>query len=535
MKHNSQIKTIFILVHISILLLFSTPYADADRINIPLLSGEKWWGGAIVDGHEMPFGENYYSLNLLGENKGNQCQPLLVSNQGRYIWCEDPFEFEFKEKVLSVKSEFSEIQFGKAGDSLKEAVLYTSKNFFPPSGTIPEEILFTQPQYNTWIELMYDQNQNDILQYANDIIENNFPPGVLMIDDNWQEDYGTLEFKAEKFSDPKKMIQTLHEQGFKVMLWACPFISPDSPVYRELSRKHVLMSEDENLAVPAIVRWWNGASALLDLSNPDGEEWFVEQLNRLVEEYGVDGFKLDAGDAPFYAGGIHSFEETHPNRHMELFGRIGLKFPLNEYRACWKLAGQPLVQRLRDKAHNWEDLQKLVPGILAQGIVGYAYTCPDLIGGGEFRSFLNLDSVDQELIVRSSQCHALMPMMQFSVAPWRVLDKENLEICRKMAELHVRLADEIMELARHSSKTGEPIARHMEYVFPHQGYIDVNDQFMLGDDILVAPVMQKETYKRTVLIPKGSWKGDDGITVNGPCQIEIDAPIERLPWFRRAN
>ncbi len=534
MNDPTLAKTIFVIVLVFFAQLPGFAETESNEITLSLLDGEHWWGGAIVDGHEMPFGEANYSLDLLGENKGNQCQPLLVSNHGRFVWCEDPFEFEFHQTELSVKSQFSKLHHGQAGTTLKDAVLYASKTFFPPSGTLPDETLFTKPQYNTWIELMYDQNQKDILKYADDIVENRFPPGALMIDDNWQEDYGTLEFKAEKFSDPKGMIERLHSQDFKVMLWVCPFISPDSPVYRELKRKHVLMSEDVNLAVPAIVRWWNGASALLDLSNPDGEEWFVGQLNRLVDTYGVDGFKLDAGDAPFYEG-IHSYEEAHPNHHMELFARIGLQFPLNEYRACWKLAGQPLVQRLRDKAHDWEDLRKLVPGILAQGIVGYAYTCPDLIGGGEFRSFLHLDTVDQELIVRSTQCHALMPMMQFSVAPWRVLDHDKLEICRDMAELHVAFADEIMALARHSSKTGEPIARHMEYVFPHQGYIHVSDQFMLGDDILVAPVVEKETYQRTVLIPEGTWKADDGAIVNGPSEIEVDAPIERLPWFRRVN
>ncbi|RJP35242.1 MAG: glycoside hydrolase [Candidatus Omnitrophota bacterium] len=523
-----------ILLGLSFLLLFvASSQGDVFKKTIPLHPGEAWWGGAIVDGHEMPFGEDTYFLDLLGDTKGNQCQPLLLSSRGRYVWCEDPFRFEFRNGTLSVESQFSDIRFGQAGDSVKDAFFYVSKTFFPPSGTLPAEILFRRPLYNTWIELMYDQNEKDILQYADDIIKNGFPPGVLMIDDNWQEDYGVWEFKAERFSDPKGMIQTLHDSGFKVMLWVCPFISADSPVYRELKRKHVLMSEDENQAVPAIVRWWNGASALLDLSNPEGEQWFVEQLDRLMKTYDVDGFKLDGGDAPYYAGGIHSYVESHPNRHTELFARIGLRFPLNEYRACWKLAGQPLVQRLRDKEHSWEDLQKLIPGILAQGLVGYAYTCPDLIGGGEFLSFLNLDAVDQELIVRSAQCHALMPMMHFSVAPWRVLDPDKLEICRKMANLHVQFSDVILKLARHSSQTGEPIARHMEYVFPHQGYEKINDQFMVGDDILVAPLLEKNTYKRTVLIPPGKWKGDDGSMVEGPCRIEIDVPLSRLPYYRR--
>ena len=501
--------------------------------SIPLEPGEKWWGGPIVDGHIMPFGDEFYLHNMLGDTKGNQSQPLLISNHGRYIWCDDPFEFEFNEGVLKLSSTFSDFKSGQAGHTLKDAYLHASQTFFPPTGKIPAEILFTHPQYNTWIELMYDQNQDDILKYAESIIKHGFPPGVLMIDDNWQEDYGTWEFKAERFSDPKGMIDKLHAMGFKVMLWVCPFISADSPVYRELKRKRVLMSEDDNQTVPAIVRWWNGASALIDLSNPDGEQWFHQQLQNLVDKYQVDGFKLDAGDAQYYNGEICASQELHANQHTELFAKIGLRFPMNEYRACWKMAGQPLVQRLRDKSHSWNDLRKLIPGILTQGLVGYAYTCPDLIGGGEFRSFLNLDKIDQELIVRSAQCHALMPMMQFSVAPWRVLDNEKMEICREMAILHNHMADEILNLARQSSITGEPIVRHMEYAYPNQGFINIKDQFMLGEDILVAPVLHKNTRERIVQFPEGTWKADDDAIINGPCRIKIKAPIHRLPWFKR--
>jgi alpha-glucosidase len=58
-----------------------------------------------------------------------------------------------------------------------------------------------------------------------------------MIDDNWQRYYGNFDFRAEKFSDPKDMVKKMHAQGFKVMLWICPFVSPDSPEYCELAQK----------------------------------------------------------------------------------------------------------------------------------------------------------------------------------------------------------------------------------------------------------------------------------------------------------
>ena len=500
-----------------------------------LNNGEGWWGGVVVDGPLMPFGKYEYKHDLYGDVKENQGSPVLISNSGRYIWCDEPFRFEFNNDTLKVFSDLSQIQTGKAGNSLRDAYMFVSQNFFPPQGKIPEALLFTSPQYNTWIELTYNQNEEDILNYAQAIIDNGFPPGVIMIDDNWQEDYGTWNFKAAKFSDPKKMIGRLHTLGFKVMLWVCPFVSADSPNYRFLEEKNAFLMEDNEDRRPAIIRWWNGASALLDFTNPFAEKWFIDQLKYLIENFDIDGFKFDAGDPNFYTGKIISNEPITPNEHSELFAKIGLEFPLNEYRACWKMGGQPLAQRLRDKRHDWEDLKLLIPGIIAQGLMGYQFTCPDMIGGGEYGSFLNIKTIDEELIVRSAQCSALMPMMQFSVAPWRILNKENNEICRKMADLHKKMGGEILKLAKESSVSGEPIVRNMEYVFPHEGYSEIKDQFMLGNDILVAPVLDKNTYSREINFPSGKWLGDDESIVSGPCKIKVEVPINRLPWYRKIN
>ncbi len=151
--------------------------------------------------------------------------PFFISDKGRYIWSEKPLNIVFAGNKVSVESEGGEVVFGKAGETLKEAFLYGSKNFFPPSGKIPDPLLITSPQYNTWIELQYNQNEKDILKYAENIFRNKFPSGVIMIDDNWQDRYGTWKFDCEKFSDPKGMIDKLHAMGFKVMLWVVPFMA----------------------------------------------------------------------------------------------------------------------------------------------------------------------------------------------------------------------------------------------------------------------------------------------------------------------
>lgn len=297
--------------------------------------------------------------------------------------------------------------------------------------------------------------------------------------------------------------------------------------------QEILWANTSNKA--AIIRWWNGASACLDLSNPKTQKWFKEGLDYLVNEYGVDGFKFDAGDAGFYTGGIVSFNTKTPNDHTSLFAELGLHYPLNEYRASWKMAGLPLAQRLRDKTHKWSDLAKLIPDQMSQSVMGYAYTCPDMIGGGEYQSFLNGATIDEELVVRSAQVHALMPMMQFSVAPWRVLSKENADICLKMSKLHEEFGGHILTLAKEASKSGEPIVKPMELAFPGNGYELIKDQFVLGNDIIVAPVTEKGARSRKVVLPKGNWMAEDGKKYKGGSTIEVSVPLERLPYFRKIN
>lgn len=530
---NQNIKISIALIYlISGFLLLGEVHAQnansLDSLNIKVDKDTYWWSGVVNHGNRMPLVEPYEAS--LDSNYGNQVQPLMLSNKGEVIWSESPYKIKFIPGKLSIKGS---VQYRKEGKTLREGYEYANRTYFPPSGKMPDSLLFTHPQYNTWIELMYDQNQKDILKYANKIITEGFPPGVLMIDDNWQEDYGKWNFHAERFPDPKKMINELHEMGFKVMVWVCPFVSPDCDVYRDLRNKKYLVTDNSNR--PAIIRWWNGASGLIDLTNPGAFNWFKSQLDRLVNEYGVDGFKLDAGDYDFYEG-VNSYKEkTTPVEHSEAFGKIGLLFPLNEYRAMWKMGGQPLAERLRDKSHGFDDLQYLIPNMLSAGLMGYYFSCPDMIGGGEFGSFLNADVLDQESIVRSAQCHALMPMMQFSVAPWRVLDEKHFSAVKKSVAIREEFKDYILQLAVKAAKTGEPIMRSLEFEYPHQGYERITDQFLIGDQLLVAPVLEKGATSRKIVIPQGRWKSFDGQIISGPTTVEVKTNLDDLPFFKLIN
>lgn len=530
------------------LLLLATTAFGQNTAQMRMLPGEHWWAGVISHSHLMPFtAESKYQFDFDADTAGNQGQPLLISDKGRYLWCDQPFSFRIEKGEIHAQSKAAPIETGTRGGTLQEVYRYVSQRHFAPSGKTPHEALFLHPQYNTWIELTYNQNQKDVLAYARAVGTNGFPQGVLMIDEGWFSHYGNLDFHRGRFPNPTAMMDELHSLGFLVMLWVCPYITPDGPFFTELRLDHtrhkktVWFVNSNNPRQPAIMEWWDGLSAVVDLTNPYGRQWFKSQLDRLVKAYRVDGFKFDGGDASYYSeksmlSPAKAFDpKVTPNGHSEEFARLGLDFPLNEYRATWKMGGQPLAQRLRDKNHDWADLRKLIPGILNQGVMGYPFTCPDLIGGGEYLSFREAKTIDEELVVRAAQVHALMPMMQFSAAPWRVLHGANVGIAREAAKLHEKLGPEIMALAKRSAATGEPIVRSLEYQYPNRGYNAITDQFLLGEEILVAPVLQKGATSRTVVFPPGTWRGDDGKVVQGPAEQTVNAPLMRLPWWRRVG
>ncbi|GHU34711.1 glycoside hydrolase [Clostridia bacterium] len=507
-------------------------------MKIDILNDEYWYGLCVDHGIKMPIGKNdEYKINLCPNPTGNQTASIFVSSKGRFIYCDKGIILSVENGVISANSENENVNivFSDGHENLKGAFLALAEKYIKPNGITPPEAFFGVPQYNTWIELNYLQTQDKILEYAHNLLNAGYSPGIIMIDDGWNEYYGKWTFRAENFPDSKSMMKELHDLGFKVMLWICPFISPDSAEFRYLKEKNCLIKNKDGST--AVREWWNGYSAILDLSNPEAIEWFKIQTQNLIDDYGADGFKFDAGDACYYKKDDITFGNiSDENEQTQLLVKFALNYPYNELRAGFGLGGVQIVNRLGDKNHSWTGygLDSLIPNQLTQGILGFAFGCPDMIGGGQVACFINgFENIDEELFVRYSQCSALMPMMQFSAAPWRVLKPENAELCLKSAKLHEEFAPLILKLAKESAKTGEPVTRFMEYEFPGQNMEKITDQFMLGNNILAAPVLTKSETERTVILPKGKWRYVDGTEYS--CveskEVKVKAPLDILPYF----
>lgn len=274
---------------------------------------------------------------------------------------------------------------------------------YPPSGKTPDITAFAAPQYCSWTVFLWSRNQQKILDYARSIVKNGFKPGILIIDDTWQKDYG-----------------------------------------------------------------------------------------------------------------------------------------VKEARCLYKLANKPIIYRLNDKKHVWKStpkgelgLSSLIPCILTQGLVGYVFGCPDMVGGGLSCDFIDKSGLDDELIVRWCQASALLPMVQFSLDVWNRKQNRVAEICKKTMDLREKLTPYIVEKLTEAGKSGVPAVRYLEYEYPSSGYNGITDEFMLGEKYLVAPVLEKGADKRKVVFPAGKWKDILSGEVYLGGVFEVSAPIDKLPVFEK--
>ena len=501
-------------------------------MQIKMLEHECWWGGIVDLAEKMPFTEKTkLNFDVDSEIGHDQHATVFMSNLGRYIYSKKNFNIDFDSGIITIKSDY-DVELSEGHKTLRGAHRAVAAKYFQSPQNIPNQLFFSVPQYNTWIELMYNQNQKQILEYAHSIVDNGMPAGILMIDEGWAEDYGVYDFYPGRFSDPKAMIDELHSLGFTVMLWMTPYISPDSHAFRELREKDFLLKDKDKKI--AIREWWNGFSCGIDLQNPNAAAWLRDKLQNLIDKYEIDGFKFDGADPSFYKnddfGGISSIE------HTGLYDAFASNYEFNELRAVWNMSGAPLVCRLQDKLHSWNDygLNCIVPFTIMQGLLGYYYCCPDMIGGGSFGAFLGEGfQLDQELYIRWLQASVLCPMMQFSIAPWRVLSPENYEIVKKFTDFRKKMSPYILSLAKDTLINHDPIARSLEYEFPNSGFESCRDMFMLGDKYLVIPMLEKGAVSRTVRIPDGKWKLPDGEIITGGDNITFDYKLDTLIYLER--
>jgi alpha-glucosidase (family GH31 glycosyl hydrolase) len=425
------------------------------------------------------------------------------------------------------------------------------KRAWDPEAPLPPFEMFSGPIWTTWAQYKHNISQAKVEELAQQIIDNGFPYSILEIDDKWTPKWGDLVFDEIRFSDPGSMVESLHQNGFKVSLWVPPFVILSAENFKEgagidppRQNNYFLTTPQPNplLNDSFLIPWWDTLyilplSGAVDFSDVSAGIWWQEKLISLQDLYGIDGFKFDAGEAIYFPDTAVSDLGIHPNEHADYYAWWSRSASAYELRAAWFSQDLAPIVRQFDKNSTWDlsaGLHSVVTQMLAMGMIGYPYVLPDMIGGNEY-----LIRPSSELLIRWTQLTAFLPMMQFSILPWRTEDPftpETLEITREFAWIHQDLVDEIWDLVLETQQTGMPIVRPLFFEYPEdQKTYPINDQFFLGPDILVAPVVYDGMRSRDVYLPAGAWLDfwtDEELS--GPALLEeYPAPIERIPVFRR--
>lgn len=303
--------------------------------------------------------------------------------------------------------------------------------------------------------------------------------------------------------------------------------------------------------------WWNserGQAAYIDFTNPKAVKWFTDRLRHLQAITGIDSFKFDAGETSWSPPDpdLHGMDQHHPllltKTYIDAVASFG---PIVEVRSGFRNQEHDIYMRMIDKDTEWgwnNGLPTLVTTLLQLNMNGYPFVLPDMIGGNGY----NDHPPNQEIFLRWLQANVFMPSLQYSYVPWDFNNSTFTEICRNFTELHEYFGPIILERFALAVKRGDPVNPPIWWIDPEdrvaQGIYDglkkvnilVNlvfifsfSEFLLGEDILSAPVLEENTFQRDIYLPRGTWiDGNNRNIIEGPTWLRnYSAPLEVLPYF----
>ena len=402
----------------------------------------------------------------------------------------------------------------------------------------PEDLVFTRPVWTTWAMYKTAIDRAKVLAFADEILAHGYDVGYLEIDDQWTSVYGDLDFGRD-FPDARGLIGALHGKGMRVSAWVPPFVMQNARNFAEGAERGAFL-QGEGQAYPARVGWWNTANvpsaAAVDFTSEAGRSFWGEKVDWVKDTYGLDGFKFDAGECQFLPADPILGQAIHPNSYPDHYARWATQHAGVEIRAGYFAQDLPIPLRQFDKNSVWglnNGLAAVLTQYLALGLIGYPWVLPDMIGGNEYGQ-----PADDELFIRWVELNAFLPMVQFSITPWRAGFSADVQrISLQMMQRRKQLDDYLLELADEAARTHLPLVRPLFFEFPADPMTyGLGDQYMLGPRYLVAPVLQKGARARTLYLPAGKWAALDnpGEIHEGPLTLEAyPAPLDRIPVFER--
>ncbi len=396
--------------------------------------------------------------------------------------------------------------------------------------------------------------EQKVLDLAHGFRENNIPCDVIYLDINYMDGYKCFTWNPKDFPTPKNMLDTLHSLGFKVVTIIDPGIKDENGyrVYDSGVKQDVFVRKPGGEYFVGQV--WPGDCVFPDFLNEKTRNWWGDQYKFLID-YGVDGFWNDMNEPSvfntpnktFPLGVIHKLDdgtaehsEVHNVYGMEMARatREGLeklepnKRPLVLTRANYAGGQRYAAMWTGDNFASFAHLKLALEMFLNVGVCGQPFVGSD-VGGFIGDPSAELFSRWLELGVFSPFFRTHSVIDSKPREPW-AFDPASTIINRGIIERRYELLPEIYTAFRDANQDGLPIVRPLYLNFPDEKEVyDISDEFLFGDNLLVAPVLDSGKTTRKVYLPKGEWASIYDGSKLGSGWHEADAPIGRTPVFVR--
>ncbi len=460
-------------------------------------------------------GESFTSLNKKGQKlvlcstdvqstaTGEMYKPIpfFISSRGHgmFVHTSSPVTMDFGNlyqgsKILYCGEDQLDLFFfiGSPKEILSEYTAITGRSPLPPLWS-----------FGLWMSRFTYGSQEQVKEVATKLRQYKIPCDVIHIDAGWFKngincDY---EFSQQTFPEPKKMIDELKADGFKTSLWQLPYYTTTNPVFKEVVSKQLCVKDNNgNLYAE---------DAILDFSNPETQQWYKEKIKPLLE-MGVAAIKADFGEAaPYmglYASGRTGFFEhnLYPLRYNRLLATITKEITGENIiwaRSAWTGSQRYPIHWGGDPEVSDTGMAGTLRGGLSLGLSGFSFWSHD-IGGF-------LSSPKEELFKRwalfglltsHSRVHGFPPR-----EPWE-FSEEFLKVFRSVVELKYRLMPYIYTQASIASRNGWPMLKALFLNYPDDDTACfIEDEYLFGDDMLIAPLMEENVTGRKVYLPEGKW------------------------------